>query len=124
MTQQNQTYKCNVCGNIVGVLHAASGTLVCCGQPMELLKAKTQEEGNEKHLPVITKTDSGIKVTVGSVAHPMEQDHYIAWIEIITDNKIYRKFLKPGDQPEAEFSITADNIQAREYCNLHGLWQT
>jgi len=91
---------------------------------MELLQAKTQDEGNEKHVPVIEKITNGIKVKVGSIEHPMEQDHYIEWIEIIADNKTYRKFLKPGDKPEAEFSITADNIKAREYCNLHGLWQS
>ena len=126
MTEQNQVYKCNVCGNIVQVLHAGRGELVCCGQPMELLKEKTKEEGLEKHLPVLEKTAKGIKVKIGSVPHPMESAHYIEWIELIVDNKIWRQFLKPGQKPEAEFALKVDDgkkVQAREYCNLHGLWQ-
>ena len=122
MTEQKQVYKCNVCGNIVEVLHAGAGELVCCGQPMELLKEKTEDAGQEKHVPVIEKTASGVKVKVGSVPHPMEEKHYIEWIEIIADGKVYRKFLKPGDNPEAEFEIRAEKIKTREYCNVHGLW--
>ncbi|UCC91836.1 MAG: desulfoferrodoxin [Candidatus Aenigmatarchaeota archaeon] len=123
MTNVNEVYKCNVCGNIVEVLHAGVGELVCCGQPMELLKEKTEDEGQEKHIPVIEKTDNGIKVKVGSVPHPMEEKHYIEWIEVIANGRNYRKFLKPGEQPEAEFEIKAENIEAREYCNVHGLWK-
>lgn len=124
MTKINEVYKCNVCGNIVEVLHAGVGELVCCGQKMELLKEKTEDVGQEKHVPVIEKTDKGVKVKVGSVPHPMEESHYIEWIEIIADGKNYRKFLKPGDAPEAEFCIEADKIEAREYCNIHGLWKS
>lgn len=124
MTEQNQVYKCNVCGNIVQVLHAGKGELVCCGQPMELLKEKTEDQGMEKHVPVIEKTDAGIKVKVGSVPHPMEEKHFIEWIEVIADGKSYRQFLKPGDAPEAEFEIKANNITAREHCNVHGLWKS
>ena len=123
MTQRNQIYKCNICGNIVEVLHAGVGELVCCGQPMELLKEKAQEEGNEKHIPVIEKTEKGIKVKVSSVAHPMEEKHYIEWIEVISDGKIYRQFLKPGDAPEAEFEVSG-KVTAREFCNVHGLWKS
>lgn len=123
MTNVNEVYKCNVCGNIVEVLQAGVGELVCCGQPMELLKEKTEDEGQEKHVPVIEKTNSGIKVKVGSVPHPMEEDHHIKWIEVIADGKVYRKFLKPNEKPEAEFEIKAENIEAREYCNVHGLWK-
>ena len=123
MTQRNQIYKCNICGNIVDILHTGSGTLVCCGQNMELLEEKATDQGLEKHVPVIEKTDIGVKVKVGSVEHPMEEAHYIEWIEIIADGKVYRKFLKSGEKPEAEFSVKADNIQAREYCNLHRLWK-
>ncbi len=123
MTNVNEVYKCNVCGNIVEVLHAGVGELVCCGQPMELLKGKTEDEGKEKHVPVIEKTNTGIKVKVGSIPHPMEEDHYIEWIEIIANGKVYRKFLKPGENPESEFEIKAENIEAREYCNVHGLWK-
>ena len=123
MTQQSQVYKCNVCGNIVEVLHPSSGQLVCCGQPMQLLEANTVDAAQEKHVPVIEKTEKGVKVKIGSVPHPMEEKHYIEWIEIIADGQVYKKFLKPGDQPEAEFCVQAEKIQAREYCNLHGLWQ-
>jgi len=101
---------------------------------MELLIEKNQDEGLEKHVPVIEKTEKGVKVKVGSVPHPMEEAHYIEWIEILVDGKVYRKFLKPGDapadakalagKPEAEFCVEAENIIAREYCNLHGLWKT
>jgi len=124
MTKQNQIYKCNVCGNIVEVLHAGAGELVCCGQPMELLEEKIKDEGKEKHVPVIEKTEKGFKVKIGSVPHPMEENHYIEWIQVIADNKLYRKFLKPGDKPEAEFELRAENVQAREYCNVHGLWRS
>jgi len=124
MTELNQIYKCNICGNIIEVIHTGVGQLVCCGQPMELLTEKTEDVGLEKHVPIIEKVGDKVKVKVGSVPHPMEQKHYIEWIEIITDGKTYRKFLKPEDKPEAEFEITAEKIEAREYCNIHGLWKT
>jgi len=124
MTERNEVYKCSVCGNIVGVLHKGEGQLVCCGQPMQLMKENTVDAAEEKHVPVIEKTEKGVKVKVGSVPHPMEETHYIEWIEIIADGKVYRKFLNPGDAPEAEFEITAVDITAREYCNLHGLWKS
>jgi superoxide reductase len=122
MTNLNEIYRCNVCGNIVEVLHTGVGQLVCCGQPMELLAEKTVDEGKEKHVPVIEKTGKGVKVKVGSVPHPMEEEHHIEWIEILADGRAYRKFLKPGDKPEAEFCIKAEKIRAREHCNIHGLW--
>jgi len=118
-----QIYKCSVCGNIVEVLHAGGGQLVCCGQPMELLQEKKEDEGLEKHVPVIEKTLNGVKVKIGSIPHPMEEAHYIQWIEIVADGFSYRRFLKPGDKPEAEFAVTAEKIEAREYCNVHGLWK-
>lgn len=124
MTQQKQIYRCNICGNIVEVLHAGQGELVCCGQPMELLEEKTEDTGQEKHVPVIEKTEKGIKVKVSSAPHPMEEEHYIEWIEVIINGQVYRKFLKPGDQPEAEFEIKTESVEAREYCNLHGLWKS
>lgn len=124
MTELKQVYKCNVCGNIVEVVHAGAGELVCCGQPMQLLQENTVDAATEKHVPVIEKTGTGIKVKVGSVPHPMEEKHYIEWIEVIADGCVYRKFLNPGDAPEAEFQISAENITAREYCNLHGLWKS
>ncbi len=124
MIAQKQAYKCNVCGNIVEVLHVGGGQLVCCGKPMELLQEKTQDIGLEKHVPIIEKTANGVKVKVGSIPHSMEEKHYIDWIEIIADGKYCRKFLKPGDKPEAEFEVQADNITAREYCNIHGLWKS
>ena len=107
---------------MVEVIRAGEGELVCCGEPMELLAAKTQDQGYEKHVPVIEKTEKGVKVKVGSIPHPMEEAHYIEWIEIMADGKSYRKFLKPGDAPEAEFCVMGENIVAREHCNVHGLW--
>ncbi len=122
MTEKLQIYKCEVCGNIVEMIHAGAGQLVCCGQPMNLFRENTVDAAKEKHVPVIEKTAAGTKVTVGSVPHPMEQAHYIEWIEIVADGKAYRKFLNPGEAPEATFEIKADKVTAREYCNLHGLW--
>jgi superoxide reductase len=124
MAKLKEIYKCNVCGNIIAVVHAGDGELVCCGQPMELLTEKLQDAGNEKHVPVIEKTATGVKVKVGSIPHPMEEKHYIEWIELHTDESVYRKFLKPMDKPEAEFSVTANKLSARDYCNIHGLWKS
>jgi len=124
MTKINQIYRCPICGNIVQLLHPGNGQLVCCGQPMELLVAKDADTGFEKHVPVITKTDIETIVEVGSIPHPMEEAHYIEFIEIIADGKVYREFLKPGDKPVVIFKIKAENIIAREYCNIHGLWQS
>ncbi|HOE11488.1 MAG TPA: desulfoferrodoxin [bacterium] len=123
MTKRLQIYKCGVCGNIVEVLHEGAGQLVCCGQPMKLFEENTVDAAREKHVPVVEKIDGGFKVKVGSVAHPMEEKHYIEWIEIIADGKSYKQFLKPGEAPEAVFMIDAAEIIAREYCNLHGLWR-
>jgi len=124
MTDIKQVYKCNICGNIVEVLHAGAGTLVCCGQPMQLQKENSVDASLEKHVPVIEKTAAGVKVKVGSVPHPMEEKHYIEWIESIADGISCRKFLKPGDKPEAEFETKAKKVFARAYCNLHGLWKS
>ncbi|MFC1623412.1 desulfoferrodoxin [Patescibacteria group bacterium] len=122
MKKINEVYKCNVCGNIVEVVHVGGGELVCCEKPMELQGENTMDAATEKHVPVIEKIDGGVKVKVGEVAHPMEQEHYIEWIEVISGEKVMRKFLKPGDAPEAEFS-TEGEVSARAYCNLHGLWK-
>jgi len=124
MTKQLQVYKCEVCGNIVEVLHAGVGQLVCCDQSMKLMEENTVDAAREKHVPVVEKTADGFKVKVGSVPHPMEEKHYIEWIELIADGKAYRQFLKPGGTPEAVFCVQAHNITAREYCNLHGLWKS
>lgn len=124
MAERYEVYKCEVCGNIVEVLHGAGGTLKCCGAPMVLQTEKLEDQGNEKHVPVVTRMDSGVKVAVGSVAHPMEEHHFIEWIEILADGKIYRKYLNPGEAPEAEFEISAADVKAREYCTIHGLWKS
>ena len=124
MTVIRQIYRCNICGNMVEVLHAGKGQLVCCGKPMELLTEKTTDVGLEKHVPVIEKTTTGFKVKVGSVPHPMEEKHYIEWIELIADGKAYRKFLNPSEKPEVEFKLKAEKVWAREYCNVHGLWKS
>ena len=123
MAEKLQVYKCEACGNIVEVLHGGGGELVCCGEPMKLLVENTVDAAKEKHVPVIEKVDGGVKVNVGSVAHPMEESHYIEWVEIIADGEAYRQFLNPGEAPEATFCIEAEQITAREYCNLHGLWK-
>ena len=123
MTKRLQIYKCEVCGNIVEMLHEGAGELVCCGQPMQLHEENTVDAAREKHVPVIEQTDTGCKIRVGSVAHPMSEEHHIEWIEVIADGKAYREFLSPGDAPEATFCIRAAQVTVREYCNLHGLWK-
>lgn len=123
MAQKLEIYKCEVCGNIVEVLHGGKGELVCCDKPMNLIKANTVDAAKEKHVPVTEKIEGGVKVKVGDVAHPMEEKHYIEWIEIIADGKAYRQFLDPGQAPEALFSVEAGEISARAYCNIHGLWK-
>jgi superoxide reductase len=123
MAEKLQVYKCDACGNIVEVLHDGGGELVCCGEPMKLLIENTVDAAKEKHVPVIEKVDGGIKVKVGSVAHPMEDSHYIEWVEIFADGETHRRFLKPGEAPEATFCFEGDQNTARGYCNLHGLWK-
>lgn len=123
MAERLEVYKCEACGNIVEVLHGGGGELVCCGQPMERLVENTVDAAKEKHVPVIEKIGGGVKVKVGDVAHPMEAEHYIEWIEVISDGKADRQFLNPGEAPEAEFKGAPENVTAREYCNLHGLWK-
>lgn len=122
MAKVLEIYKCELCGNIVEVVHGGAGDLVCCGQDMKLLTENTVDAAKEKHVPVIEVGNGSVKVTIGSVAHPMEEKHYIEWIELIADGKVYRQALKPGDAPTATFNITAKNLTARELCNLHGLW--
>ena len=123
MASRLEIYKCELCGNIVEVLHEGNGDLVCCGQPMKLFKENTVDAAKEKHVPVIEKVADGFKVKIGAVAHPMEEKHYIEWIEIIADGIACRKLLKPGDAPEAIFCIGVSMVTAREYCNIHGLWK-
>jgi superoxide reductase len=124
MAERLQVFKCEVCGHIIEVIHEGMGELVCCNKPMKHIVEGTVDAALEKHVPVVEKTPDGIKVTVGSVAHPMEETHYIEWIEVIADGRAYRQFLNPGQAPEATFNIDAGQITAREYCNLHGLWKS
>ena len=123
MAEKLEVYKCEVCGNITLVMHAGGGELVCCGEPMKLMQENTVDAAKEKHVPVVEKTADGYKVKVGDVAHPMEEKHYIEWIELLAGEKSYVQFLKPGDAPEALFKVDADQATARAYCNLHGLWK-
>jgi superoxide reductase len=123
MTNKLEVYKCEICGNIVEMLHEGAGELICCGQPMKLMEANTVDASKEKHVPVIEKTPDGFKVKIGSTPHPMEQKHYIEWIELLVGDIAYRRFLKPGDAPEAVFCVKAAKVTAREYCNIHGLWK-
>lgn len=124
MAEVLQVFRCEVCGHIIEVLHAGKGQLVCCGQPMTLLAERTEDVGKEKHVPVVEETARGIKVRVGSVPHPMEDAHYIEWIEALTDTGALREFLKPGESPEAEFCVSGEVKAVREYCNIHGLWRS
>lgn len=123
MPKKSELYKCNACGNIVIVLHGGSGDLVCCGENMTIITENTVDAAKEKHVPVIEKRAGGFKVKVGSAPHPMEEKHYIEWIELIADGKSYFQFLNPGEAPEATFMIDAANVSAREYCNIHGMWK-
>jgi superoxide reductase len=124
MTELNEIYKCTICGNIVEVLHTGPGELVCCGEPMEKQKEQNKDAATEKHVPYIEKTDEGIHVKIGqNQDHPMEEKHHIEWIQLIADKKSFRTFLKPGDKPQAFFTISAEKLEAREYCNIHGLWK-
>lgn len=124
MAEKLEVYKCEICGNIVEVLHGGKGQLVCCGKPMILLKEKETEEGNEKHLPVVERKDNGISVKIGSIPHPMEEKHHIEWIEMITkDGRTFKKFLHAGDTPLSTFEVAFEHIDSvREHCNIHGLW--
>jgi superoxide reductase len=123
MTARLGVFKCEKCGNIVEVLHEGVGELHCCGQPMRLFTENTTDAAREKHVPVVEKDGEGFRVKVGSVPHPMEEKHYIEWIEVIADGKAYRQFLSPGQAPEAVFCLDAEKITVREYCNIHGLWK-
>lgn len=123
MAERLEVFKCNVCGHIIEVLHAGQGELVCCNQPMAQLVENTVDAATEKHVPVIKKTEDGVVVKVGEVAHPMEESHYIEWIEVIAGDNIHRQFLNPGQTPEAAFKAVGDQVSAREFCNLHGLWK-
>lgn len=122
MTERLQIYKCEICGNIIEVLHAGAGTLVCCGQPMKVLSENTTDASLEKHVPVVEKNGSTVVVKIGSVPHPMEEKHYIEWVQIVTEKGAFRKFLNPGDAPEATFEVKEEIVKVREYCNLHSLW--
>ncbi|MFV0423664.1 desulfoferrodoxin [Oleidesulfovibrio sp.] len=123
MPNMLEVYKCKHCGNMVEVLVGGGAELVCCGEEMQLQTEGTVDAAKEKHVPVIEKTENGYLVKVGAVAHPMEEKHWIQWIELIADGRSYTKFLNPGEAPEAEFCIKADKVTAREYCNLHGHWK-
>ncbi len=123
MAERLEVYKCKLCGNIVEVLHGGKGELTCCGEPMVLLVANTTDAAHEKHVPVIEKISGGVKVKIGEVSHPMIEEHHIEWIGIVADGKAYRQFLNPGEAPEAVFNVEANEITARGFCNLHGLWK-
>jgi superoxide reductase len=126
MTKEGQIYKCEVCGNVVEVVHEGQESLVCCGQPMKLQKAHTEDKGMEKHVPVIEENGNYITVKVGDIEHPMEENHYIEWIELTVDDAVYRRYLSPTDNPEVSFTVPERHIElsARAYCNVHGLWKS
>ena len=124
MTKKNELYKCEVCGNIVSIMHEGAGTLVCCGQEMKLLESGVEDAALEKHVPFVTRDEKGIHVQVGEMLHPMDEDHYIQWITLVSQNKTKTVFLSPGDNPEAIFESTSEKVTIYAYCNLHGLWKT
>lgn len=123
MSQKNAVYKCAICGNVATILHAEAPDIHCCGQPMDILTENTEDAAQEKHVPVIEKTDAGTKVKVGSEPHPMELTHYIEWIELSNEETTCRQFLSPNEAPEAEFCLTGDKLIAKAYCNIHGFWK-
>ena len=124
MTELKQAYRCNVCGNMVEMVRSGKGELVCCGQPMQLMVPQTTETAYEKHVPVIVQRNGAkITVRVGATPHPMMPEHFIEWIELITEDRVLRQHLKPGEEPVAEFLFEGDTFRLREFCNLHGLWE-
>lgn len=123
MAEKLKIYKCEICGNIVEVLHGGAGTLVCCGEPMKVYSENSVDAALEKHVPVVEKTENGLKIKVGSVPHPMTEAHYIEWIELLADGKTCLHFLNPGDEPEVFFPVLPETYTVRAYCNLHGLWK-
>lgn len=123
MTNRNEIYKCEICGNIVEILHSAKPPIFCCGTKMVLQTENTTDAATEKHVPVLEKVDGGWKVVLGEVEHPMTAEHYIEWIELIAGNEVFTKYLNPGDKPEAIFMTNAKQVTARAYCNLHGNWK-
>ncbi|MFP4105728.1 MAG: desulfoferrodoxin [Phycisphaerae bacterium] len=122
-TQKLEVYKCMVCGIVAEVCDGGAGEMICCGEPMKKMEAKTADSSTEKHVPIIEEVDEGTKVTVGSTLHPMEQQHFIQWIELLVDGKTFKQYLKPGDEPVAVFPVKGADVSAREFCNVHGLWK-
>ncbi len=124
MPERKQIFKCEACGNIIEVLHGGAGDLVCCGENMIVFEEKTADEGKEKHVPVLEQVAEGVLVVVGSKPHPMEEKHYIEWIEVLNKHKSYRHYLNPGEAPESLFESIEQGAVVREYCSVHGLWKS
>lgn len=124
MSKQLEVYKCELCNALIEVMQGGEGDLACCGQNMKLMVEGTSDGAKEKHVPVVEQTAAGYMVKVGSVPHPMEEKHWIQWIELVADDISYTRFLHPGSAPEAEFCVSGKNVYAREYCNLHGHWKS
>jgi superoxide reductase len=123
MTERSSIFKCIQCGDMLEVVREGPGGFTCCDQPMQLLEEHATDTSHEKHVPVITRVPGGVKVVVGSVVHPMEEQHHIEWIELFAGEQVQRQFLRPGQAPQAFFATTAQHVKARELCNLHGLWR-
>lgn len=124
MTNLRDLNHCSVCGNVVEVVNTGAPALVCCNKAMEKLVSGSTDASLEKHVPVVENVDGGIKVKVGSAPHPMEEKHFIRFIEVLTKDQVHRAGLVPGQAPEASFLVKADEVvEVREYCTLHGLWK-
>lgn len=120
---KNQVYKCALCGNVVEVLHVGGGELVCCGQAMSAVEANATDAAVEKHVPSVESIGDKVLVKIGAVEHPMTEDHFIEWVEVVTAARVYRKTFTPGEKPFAEFIVGEEVTEVRAYCNLHGLWK-
>ncbi len=125
MAKAVKFYQCKVCGNLVEMINDSGAVPVCCGQEMTELTVNTVEASVEKHLPVVSHTENTVLVSVGSAAHPMLEEHYIVWIYLHTEKGSQIKYLNPGEDPKAVFTLEDDKpVSAYAYCNLHGLWKT
>ncbi len=123
MNNERQFYICSVCGNMVGLIEDRGGTLVCCGQEMDRLVSGSVDAAQEKHVPFLNRQGGMLTVNVGSVPHPMTEEHHITWIAVAQGGATHRVTLKKAGQPIAQFCVDDGPMTVYAYCNLHGLWK-